>query len=95
MKILITGSKGFVGKNLVATLNTIKEEKNRTTDLQADLEICEFDIDTDKSLLDEYCNGCDFVVNLFAGFVYVLVTAVKKGNAHRDGADVEVFVLNH
>lgn len=64
MKILITGAKGFVGKNLVATLKTIKDGKNNTTNLPQDLEICEFDIDTDKSLLDEYCNGCDFVVNL-------------------------------
>ena len=64
MKILVTGAKGFVGKNLVATLNTIKEGKNKTTNLPADLEICQFDVDTDKSLLDEYCNGCDFVVNL-------------------------------
>lgn len=64
MKILVTGAKGFVGKNLVATLNTIKEGKNKTTDLPQDLEICEFDVDTDKSLLAEYCNGCDFVVNL-------------------------------
>ena len=64
MKILITGSNGFVGKNLVATLNTIKDGKNKTTNLPTDLEICEFDLDSDKSLLDEYCKGCDFVVNL-------------------------------
>ena len=64
MKILVTGAKGFVGKNLVATLNTIKEGKNKTTKLPSNLEICEFDIDTDKSFLDEYCNDCDFVVNL-------------------------------
>ena len=48
MKILVTGAKGFVGRNLVATLNTIKEGKNKTTKLPTDLEICEFDIDTDK-----------------------------------------------
>ncbi len=64
MKILVTGAKGFVGKNLVAALNTIKDGKNKTTNLPTDLEICEYDIDTDKALLDEYCNGCDFVVNL-------------------------------
>lgn len=64
MKILVTGAKGFVGRNLVATLNTIKEGKNKTTKLPTDLEICEFDIDTDKALLDDFCNGCDFVVNL-------------------------------
>lgn len=64
MKILVTGAKGFVGRNLVATLNTIKEGKNQTTKLPTDLEICEFDIDTDKTLLDDFCNGCDFVFNL-------------------------------
>lgn len=66
MKILVTGAKGFVGKNLVATLNTIKEGKNRTTKLPTDITIYEFDIDTEMTLLDEYCKDCDFVVN-FAG----------------------------
>lgn len=63
MKILITGAKGFVGKNLVENLKNIKEGKNRTRDIQID-EIFEYDIDTDPKLLDLYCSKCDFVFNL-------------------------------
>lgn len=64
MKILVTGAKGFVGKNLVAALQNIKDGKDKTTALPADLEICVFDIDTEKSLLDAFCADCDFVFNL-------------------------------
>ena len=63
MKILITGAKGFVGKNLVENLKNIKSGKNRTRDLKIK-EIFEFDIDTDIKLLDEYCKEADFVFNL-------------------------------
>lgn len=64
MNILVTGAKGFVGKNLCAALQTIKEGKNRTRpDLKID-EIFEFDIDTDSTLLDQYCRQTDFVFNL-------------------------------
>ena len=64
MKVLVTGAKGFVGKNLVAALKNIKDGKDKTTALPADLEIFEFDIDTDKSLLDTFCAESDFVFNL-------------------------------
>lgn len=63
MKILITGAKGFVGKNLVANLYNIKEGKDRTRNLQID-EIFEYDIDSDPSFLDGYCKEADFVFNL-------------------------------
>lgn len=64
MKILVTGAKGFVGKNLVANLNNIKEGKDRTRpNLHID-EIFEYDIDTDPMLLGEYCAKADFVFNL-------------------------------
>ena len=63
MKILITGAKGFVGKNLVANLYNIKEGKDRTRNLQID-EIFEYDIDSEPNLLDEYCKEADFVFNL-------------------------------
>lgn len=64
MNILVTGAKGFVGKNLVANLRNIKDDKNRTRpDIKID-DIFEFDIDADLALLDEYCKKCDFVFNL-------------------------------
>ena len=63
MNILITGAKGFVGRNLVETLKTIRDGKNRTRDLKIE-EIYEFDIDTNPALLDEYCKNADFVFNL-------------------------------
>lgn len=63
MKILVTGAKGFVGKNLVANLYNIKNGKDRTRDIKIE-EIFEFDIDTDNTLLDKYCAEADFVFNL-------------------------------
>ena len=64
MRILVTGAKGFVGKNLVCSLNNIKDGKDRTHPELNIEEIYEFDIDTDISLLDGYCENADFVFNL-------------------------------
>lgn len=65
MNILITGAKGFVGKNLVASLCNIKEGKDKTyPNLPTDINILEYDIDTELALLDEYCAKADFVFNL-------------------------------
>ena len=64
MNILITGAKGFVGKNLVANLKNIKENKNRTRPGLQIGEIFEYDVDTDPALLDEFCGKADFVFNL-------------------------------
>lgn len=64
MKILVTGAKGFVGKNLCAELKNIRDGKARCYgDLKID-EIFEYDIDTDPSLLDGFCAKADFVFNL-------------------------------
>ena len=64
MKILVTGAKGFVGKNLCATLYNIRDGKDRTRPgLKID-EIFEYDIDTKPALLNEYCQKADFVFNL-------------------------------
>lgn len=64
MKILVTGAKGFVGKNLCCQLNNIREGKARCYgDLQVD-EVFEYDIDSTPEQLDSWCGECDFVFNL-------------------------------
>ncbi len=95
MNILVTGAKGFVGKNLCEALKNIRDNKDRTRpNLKID-EIFEFDIDTDISLLDEYCKTADFVFNLAGvnrpkdtsefmsgnfGFADTLLSTLKKHN---------------
>ena len=64
MNILVTGARGFVGKNLVASLASIRDGKDRTRPALTVGEIFEYDIDTDPALLDEYCGRADFVFNL-------------------------------
>lgn len=64
MNILVTGAKGFVGKNLCVSLNNIKNNKDRTRpDLTID-EIFEYDLDSSDADLDFYCKKADFVFNL-------------------------------
>lgn len=85
MNILITGAKGFIGKNLIATLHYLKEEQ--------DVTVYEYDIDTDPALLDLYCKNADFVFHLAGvnrpqdpkefmegnfGFTSVLLDTLKK-----------------
>ena len=64
MKILVTGAKGFVGKNLCAQLNNIREGKNKSYGDLTISEIFEYDIDSTLEQLDSYCQSCDFVFNL-------------------------------
>lgn len=64
MNILVTGAKGFVGKNLVENLKNIRDGKNRTRPGIAVDEIYEYDIDSTMEELDEYCRSADFVFNL-------------------------------
>ncbi len=64
MRILVTGAKGFVGKNLCAQLNNIKDGKARCYgDLQIE-EVFEYDLDSTPEQLDQWCKECDFVFNL-------------------------------
>ncbi len=64
MRILVTGAKGFVGKNLCAALKNIQDKKDRTRPGLLVEEVFEYDIDTDLSLLDKYCERADFVFHL-------------------------------
>ena len=93
MKILVTGAKGFVGKNLCAELRNIKDGKSRCWgDLVVD-EVFEYDVDSTSEELDEWCEACDFVFNLAGvnrpqnqeefmkgnfGFASTLLDALKK-----------------
>lgn len=64
MNILITGAKGFIGKNLVSELNNIISGKTKKYDIDNNLTLFEYDIDTDPNLLDDYCKNADFVFHL-------------------------------
>lgn len=63
MKILVTGAHGFVGKNLCAQLNNIKDGKARNYPVTVS-QVMEYDLDTDPALLDGFCAQADFVFNL-------------------------------
>jgi len=93
MKILITGAKGFVGRNLCAQLDNIKTGKARCYGDLSVSEVYEYDIDSTAEDLERYCKDCDFVFNLAGvnrpqnqeefmqgnfGFASVLLDTLKK-----------------
>lgn len=95
MKILITGAKGFVGKNLVASLENIKQGKDKTRPNLCIEEIYAYDIDSNPADLDGFCKNADFVFNLAGvnrpqtkeefmqgnfGFASTLLDTLKKHN---------------
>ena len=63
MKILVTGAKGFVGKNLCTQFNNIKDGKARNYDISVDV-VYEYDLDSTPEELDAWCADADFVFNL-------------------------------
>ncbi len=93
MKILVTGAKGFVGKNLCAQLKNIRDGKARCYGDVAVDEIFEYDLDSTPEQLDAWCRDCDFVFNLAGvnrpqnqdefmagnfGFASTLIDTLKK-----------------
>lgn len=64
MKILVTGAKGFVGRNLCAQLRNIQDGKAKCYGDVVVEEVYEYDIDSTAAELDAYCRDCDFVFNL-------------------------------
>lgn len=64
MNILITGANGFVGRNLTEALKCVRDGKDKTRGIDSDITIYEYDIDTPKERLDEYCEKADFVFHL-------------------------------
>lgn len=100
MNILVTGAKGFVGKNLVENLKTLRDGKNQTRPTIHVDEIYEYDRYSTPEQLDEYCAKADFVFNLAGvnrpkdpaefqvgnfGFASKLLDTLKK---HRNTAPV-------
>ena len=94
MKILVTGAKGFVGRNLCAQLKNIRDGKAKWYNLPEPIEaIYEYDIDSTPEELDAWCRDCTFVFNLAGvnrpqdpkefmegnfGFATVLLNTLKK-----------------
>ena len=66
MNIVITGANVFIGKNFIATLETISDGRNNLYPFlkKEKINLFKYDIDTEKSLLDEYCEKADFVFHL-------------------------------
>ena len=64
MNILVTGAKGFVGKNLCEALKNIRDGKDKTRSNLQIYEVWEYDIDSVPEQLSEWCQKADFVFNL-------------------------------
>lgn len=91
MNILVTGAKGFAGRNLVENLKNIRDGKNKARPNITIEEIFEYDIDSTPEQLDEYCSKADFVFNLAGVNRPTDPADFKKGN--RDFAETLLETL--
>lgn len=91
MNILVTGAKGFAGRNLVENLKNIRDGKNKTRPNITIEEIYKYDIDSTPQQLDEYCSKADFVFNLAGVNRPTDPADFKKGN--RDFAETLLETL--
>lgn len=95
MNVLVTGAKGFIGKNLCEALKAVASGKDKTRDINTDITLFEYDTDMSCELLDEYCSKADFVFHLAGinrpkeesefirgnvGFSDTLINTLKKHN---------------
>lgn len=80
MKILVTGARGFVGRNLCAQLKNIKEGKARYYDGVSVDEVYEYDVDCDEYLFDTACRNADFVFNLAGVNRPIDISEYHRGN---------------
>ena len=93
MKILVTGAKGFVGRNLCSQLKNVRDGKARWYEGVTVSEVYEYDIDSTPEQLDTWSRDCDFVFNLAGvnrpqdpkefmegnfGFATILLNTLKK-----------------
>ncbi len=102
MNVLITGAKGFIGRNLVSQLRNIQSGKVKNHNVSGELNVFEYDVDSDSGKLEDYCKEVDFVFNLAGvnrpknesefmkgnfGFASTLLETLKK---HRNSCPVMI-----
>lgn len=95
MNILVTGAKGFIGKNLIAQLHNIQFGRTKNYKIDTDIKVFEYDVDSDPLELEAYCKSANFVFNLAGvnrpketseflsgnfGFASTLLETLKKYN---------------
>lgn len=80
MNILVTGARGFIGRNLISQLRNIREGKVKTYAVSSDLNVFEYDVDSNFADLDAYCKQAGFVFNLAGVNRPKDLTEFMKGN---------------